>query len=321
MRNSSRTGIALCWLALLAVGCGAESDAALDETSAGSNQSELRGDDSSGDAASNEGGGDASPAQPTDPDAPVACTLISEVADGVCGRPDSDPCRLQDPDCSADAQGEGYDCDLSQVLCRRAEPECAAGEVPTVLGSCYGPCVPADQCKPAEEPGGVACLLFIEESDGVCSRPADDPCKAQDPDCSLDEPTVCALFIEESDGVCSRSPDDPCKAQDPDCSLDEPTVCALFIEESDGVCSRSPDDPCKAQDPDCSLDEPVACLLYIEAPDGVCSRPADDPCRAQDPECTSAAGPTACAAFIEAPDGVCSRPADDPCKGQDPECI
>jgi hypothetical protein len=27
------------------------------------------------------------------------------------------------------------------------------------------------------------CALFIEQSDGVCSRPADDPCKAQDPDC------------------------------------------------------------------------------------------------------------------------------------------
>jgi len=286
MRNSSRTGIALCWLALAAVGCGAaESDSTeLEDTSAGSSQAELRGDDSA-DAASNAGGGSASSTPPTDPDAPVACTLISEVADGVCGRPDSDPCRFQDPDCSADAGGEGYDCDVSQVLCRRAAPECAEGEVPTVLGRCYGPCVPADQCRAAEDP------------------------------------VVCALFIEESDGVCSRSPDDPCKAQDPDCSLDEPTVCALFIEESDGVCSRSPDDPCKAQDPDCSLDEPVACLLYIEAPDGVCSRPADDPCRAQDPECTSAAGPTVCAAFIEAPDGVCSRPADDPCKGQDPECI
>jgi len=314
MRNSSRTGIALCWLALLAAGCGAaESDSPeLEDTSASATQAELRGDESSGDT-DDAGGGNAS----SDPDAPVACTLILEVADGVCGRPDSDPCRSQDPDCSAGASGEGYDCDVSQVLCRRAVPECAEGEAPTVLGSCYGPCVPADQCQPAEEPGGVACLLFIEESDGVCSRPADDPCKAQDPDCS-EEPAVCALFIEESDGACSRSPDDPCKAQDPDCS-EEPAVCALFIEESDGVCSRSPDDPCKAQDPDCS-EEPVACLLFIEAPDGVCSRPADDPCKAQDPECTTA-GPTACAAFIEAPDGVCSRPANDPCKGQDPECV
>jgi hypothetical protein len=285
MRNSSGTGIALCWLALVAVGCGAaESDSPeLEDTSAGTNEAQLQGDHGTGD--SNAAGSDASSGPSSDPNAPVACTLISEVANGVCGRADNDPCRLQDPDCGAVPETQGYDCDVSQVLCRRAV-QCDEGTVPTVLGSCYGPCVPADQCTPAEDPGAV----------------------------------VCALFIEESDGVCSRAPDDPCKAQDPDCSSDEPTVCALFIEESDGVCSRSPDDPCKAQDPDCSSDEPVACLLFIEASDGVCSRPANDPCKGQDPDCTTA-GPTACAAFIEAPDGVCSRPANDPCKGQDPECI
>jgi hypothetical protein len=189
MRNSSRTGIALCWLALLAVGCSAQADSPeLDPTNAGTNQAELRGDDSTGDAVSDEGSGDANSAAPTDPEAPVACTLISEVADGVCGRPDSDPCRLQDPDCSAGESAAGYDCDVSQVLCRRAVPECADGEVPTVLGSCYGPCVPADQCKPAEDPGAAVCALFIEESDGECSRAADDPCKAQDPDCASAEP-------------------------------------------------------------------------------------------------------------------------------------
>jgi hypothetical protein len=31
------------------------------------------------------------------------------------------------------------------------------------------------------------------------------------------EPVFCALFVEESDGVCSRFPLDPCKSQDPDC--------------------------------------------------------------------------------------------------------
>jgi hypothetical protein len=277
MRNSSLTGIALCWLALVAVGCGAaESDPqGLEDTNAGSNEAELRGGHGTGDAAS---------AQPSDPNAPVACTLISEVADGVCARPDSDPCRFQDPDCSAEA--EGYDCDVSQVLCRKAV-QCDEGKVPTVLGSCYGPCVAADQCKPAEDPGAVACALFIEESDGVCSRSPDDPCKAQDPDCaSTEEPTVCALFIEESDGVCSRSPDDPCKAQDPDCaSTEEPVACLLFIEAPDGVCSRAADDPCKGQDPDCASSEPSVCAAFIEAPDGVCSRPANDPCKAQDPEC------------------------------------
>jgi len=244
MRNSSRTGIALCWLALLAVGCGAaESDSPeLEDTNASATQAELR-DDSSRDTDA-AGGGNAS----SDPDAPVACTLILEVADGVCGRPDSDPCRSQDPDC-AGASGEGYDCDVSQVLCRKAV-QCDEGKVPTVLGSCYGPCVPADQCKPAEDPGAVVCALFIEESDGVCSRSPDDPCKAQDPDCS-EEPVACLLFIEAPDGVCSRPADDPCKAQDPECTTAGPTACAAFIEAPDGVCSRPANDPCKGQDPEC----------------------------------------------------------------------
>lgn len=250
MRNSSRTGIALCWLALVAVGCGAaESDSPeLEDLGAGSNEAELRGRHHTGNAGSNATGNGANSAQPTDPDAPVACTLISEVADGVCRRPDSDPCRFQDPDCSAEA--EGYDCDVSQVSCRKTV-QCDEGKVPTVLGSCYGPCVPAAQCAPTEDPGAVVCALFIEESDGVCSRSPDDPCKAQDPDCSTDEPVACLLFIEESDGVCSRAPDDPCKGQDPDCTAAGPTVCAAFIEAPDGVCSRPANDPCKGQDPEC----------------------------------------------------------------------
>jgi hypothetical protein len=41
------------------------------------------------------GGGGA----PTDPD-PVACTLISELPDGVCRRDPTDPCIFQDPDCN-----------------------------------------------------------------------------------------------------------------------------------------------------------------------------------------------------------------------------
>ena len=56
------------------------------------------------------------------------------------------------------------------------------GKVPTVVDSCYGECVSKDQCAPnADEP--VACLAFIESSDGVCSRKDDDPCRSQDPDC------------------------------------------------------------------------------------------------------------------------------------------
>jgi hypothetical protein len=40
-----------------------------------------------------------------------------------------------------------YDCVLEGVACFIAVPVCAQGEVPSVEGSCYGPCVPIEQCR------------------------------------------------------------------------------------------------------------------------------------------------------------------------------
>jgi hypothetical protein len=40
----------------------------------------------------------------------------------------------------------GVSCDPSKVLCKIAEPLCPAGQVPSVDGSCYGPCVPVGDC-------------------------------------------------------------------------------------------------------------------------------------------------------------------------------
>jgi hypothetical protein len=37
-------------------------------------------------------------------------------------------------------------CDPRSVLCRRAPPICDEGEVPSVVGRCYGECVPIEQC-------------------------------------------------------------------------------------------------------------------------------------------------------------------------------
>ncbi len=157
----------------------------------------------------------------------VVCALIAESPDGVCNRADDDPCAFQDPDCGqgTDPGGGtggstggtgGYDCDVSKVSCEIAIA-CPDGEVPTANGLCYGPCVPKDQCR---EPDPVVCATYIEESDGVCSRAPDDPCRGQDPDCV--DGVACLEYIEESDGVCSRPIDDPCKFQDPDCSDTDP---------------------------------------------------------------------------------------------------
>jgi hypothetical protein len=56
------------------------------------------------------------------------------------------------PDAQAGAGSEGgsasglVDCDPKKIVCKRAAPECDAGEVPRVEGSCYGDCVKVEQC-------------------------------------------------------------------------------------------------------------------------------------------------------------------------------
>jgi hypothetical protein len=45
-----------------------------------------------------------------------------------------------------DAGSGPVSCDPRKVLCRRAAPTCPQGQLPSVDGSCYGPCVPADSC-------------------------------------------------------------------------------------------------------------------------------------------------------------------------------
>ncbi len=42
------------------------------------------------------------------------------------------------------------DCTPSKILCRRRAPDCPAGEVPSVEGSCFGPCVPVTRCACTE---------------------------------------------------------------------------------------------------------------------------------------------------------------------------
>ena len=54
------------------------------------------------------------------------------------------------PATSGGAGGGGtsglVDCDLRKVVCRSAVPECPQFQVPSVSGTCYGPCVPIDSC-------------------------------------------------------------------------------------------------------------------------------------------------------------------------------
>ncbi|HRC58328.1 MAG TPA: hypothetical protein PKU97_20530, partial [Kofleriaceae bacterium] len=38
------------------------------------------------------------------------------------------------------------DCDPGKIMCRRMAPACPQGQVPSVSGSCYGPCVAIERC-------------------------------------------------------------------------------------------------------------------------------------------------------------------------------
>jgi hypothetical protein len=160
-------------------------------------------------------------------------------------------------------------------------------------GVCDTFCQDADVADCSVGCGGVVCALFIEESNGYCSRKAEDPCISQDPDCvdavppdpapyPGDEPVACAAIAEIGDGVCKRDPADPCRFQDPDCTVDvhpiEPPGMGGGSEPGDpgGGGGSEPTDPAVP---------PIACAEYIELSDGVCGRDPADPCIFQDPDC------------------------------------
>jgi len=56
------------------------------------------------------------------------------------------------PDAQAGTGSDGgsavglVDCDPKKIFCKRAAPVCAAGQVPSVDGTCYGDCVKVDEC-------------------------------------------------------------------------------------------------------------------------------------------------------------------------------
>ena len=53
----------------------------------------------------------------------------------------------------AGACGDGFNCDPNDVRCKQPEPDCGPGRVASVVGTCYGPCVPITQCR---------CLFALE---------------------------------------------------------------------------------------------------------------------------------------------------------------
>jgi len=59
-----------------------------------------------------------------------------------------------------------YTCETDAVACEMLPPRCEAGEVPSVRGMCWGPCVPAtecvsvDDCAACDASAGQACVQY-----------------------------------------------------------------------------------------------------------------------------------------------------------------
>ena len=47
----------------------------------------------------------------------------------------------------AGACGDGVNCDRNDVRCIQPEPDCGPGRVASVVGTCFGPCVPITSCR------------------------------------------------------------------------------------------------------------------------------------------------------------------------------
>jgi hypothetical protein len=75
----------------------------------------------------------------------------------------------------------GFQCKPIQVICNAIPPKCGPGEVPAVLGDCWGGCVPVTQCASApscnECNGTLMTCVQIDSSggDGVSAHCVDVP--------------------------------------------------------------------------------------------------------------------------------------------------
>ncbi|MBN1653323.1 MAG: hypothetical protein JXA30_06055 [Deltaproteobacteria bacterium] len=83
---------------------------------------------------------------------PSICDDIFKPVCGCDGQTYSNACVANSAGISVDHTGDcaiataDNDCDHRKVLCKMMEPICPFGQVPSVSGSCYGPCVPIETC-------------------------------------------------------------------------------------------------------------------------------------------------------------------------------
>lgn len=99
-------------------------------------------------------------------------------------------------------------CDTTQVMCKAATPKCDPGFVPSVKGTCWGPCIPIGDCARVPD------CSFCAKGE-VCVDSQDSPlsfklCAAVSPECAA-APTcecvdACSHSCSDDDGIACFCP-------------------------------------------------------------------------------------------------------------------
>jgi hypothetical protein len=122
---------------------------------------------------------------------PLQCQRDACAEDGLTGL---------SPICSMGRCRFDVDCDPTHVSCRAAAPTCPSGELPSVNGSCWGPCVDVLECNQltgcGDCPEGSVCVIFQAQ------RPSYS-CVTPQPGCTKGNYCACLAAC----GFCTEEPD------------------------------------------------------------------------------------------------------------------